>query len=384
MKVASIIPSSISIRLSFYYFSYFAAIGVFLPYWTVYLKEIKGFEAAEIGELMAVSMLTKMVAPMIWGWLADRYNNLGMMVRIACGLALLSFLGSYISSSYLGIMIVMSCFGFFWSAALSPFDALTMNHLGEECERYSRIRLWGSIGFVVTVLTLPVFIEKHGLSLILDAMTFLFSTIFIAACLVPNKAHAVQSVSTTNIWDVLRKPAVLVLLVACALTIASHGAYYTFFTIYMNDHGYSSVFIGWVWAIGVIGEVMLFACMHLFMRRYGEVKLFIAALLITALRWFLLGAFVDSVVILIIAQLMHAATFGLYHAAAIHLIHGYFPGRLQARGQALYSGLSTGLGGAAGGLLSGYAWDGIGNEMTFYVSGAMALLAALISWIWIK
>ena len=103
----------------------------------------------------------------------------------------------------------------------------------------------------------------------------------------------------------------------------------------------------------VIGEVVLFAYMHLLMKRFGAAPLFIVALFITALRWFLLGAFVDSIVILILAQLMHAATFGLYHAGAIHLIHGYFPGRLQARGQALYSGLSTGLGGAAGGRMSG-------------------------------
>jgi len=378
------LSSSINVRLSFYYFSYFAAIGVFLPYWTVYLKVIKGFEAAQIGELMAVSMLTKMVAPIIWGWLADRYNNLGVMIRIACALTLLSFLASYISDSYFGVMFVMSCFGFFWSAALSPFDALTMNHLGEHSDRYSQIRLWGSVGFVVAVLVLPIFIEKQGLTLVLDILTLLFLVIFIAACSVPNKTQPVQSVNTSKIWHVMRQPAVLVLLVACALTIASHGAYYTFFTIYMHDHGYSDVFIGWMWAIGVIGEVVLFAFMHLLMKRFSAACLFVVALFITAIRWFLLGAFVDSIVILIIAQLMHAATFGLYHAAAIHLIHGYFPGRLQARGQALYSGLSTGLGGAAGGLLSGYAWDGIGNEMTFYVSGLMALLAAVIAWVWIR
>ena len=344
-------PSSISIKLSFYYFSYFAAIGVFLPYWTVYLKEVKGFEAAQIGELMAVSMLTKMIAPIIWGWLADRYNNLGIMVRLACGLTLLSFLANYISDSYFGVMFVMSCFGFFWSAALSPFDALTMNHLGDRSDRYSSIRLWGSIGFVVMVLVLPIFIETQGIALVLDVMSLLFLTIFIAACLVPNKTQPVQTVNSSRIWDVLRNPAVIVLLIACALSIASHGTYYTFFTIYMNDHGYSSVFTGWMWAIGVIGEVILFAFMHLLMKRFGAARLFIAALVLTAIRWFLLGAFVDSIVILIIAQLMHAATFGLYHAGAIHLIHGYFPGRLQARGQALYSGLSTGLGGAAGGLI---------------------------------
>ena len=378
------VPISINMRLSFYFFSYFAAIGVFLPYWTVYLKEIKGFEAAQIGELMAVFMLTKMIAPVIWGWLADRFNNLSMMVRIACALTLLSFSVSYVSDGYWGMMLVMSMFGFFWAAALSPFEALTLNHLGKQTDRYSRIRLWGSVGFIVTVLVLPFLIESKGLPLILDAMLVLFLVIFVAACLVPNKQQTIQSVNDSRIWDVIKKPAVIVLLIACGMNIASHGTYYTFFTIYMNDHGYSEVFIGWMWALGVICEVVLFAAMHLLMKRFSASQLFVVAMFLTALRWFLLGAFVDSIAILIFAQLLHAATFGLFHASAIHLIHGYFPGRLQARGQALYSGLSTGLGGAIGGLMSGYTWDSMGNEMTFYVSGLIALLAAMMAWIWVR
>lgn len=139
-----------------------------------------------------------------------------------------------------------------------------------------------------------------------------------------------------------------------------------------------------MWALGVIAEVALFAVMHLLMKRFNASQLFVLAMFLTSLRWFLLGAFVDSVVMLIFSQLLHAATFGLYHASAIHLIHGYFPGRLQARGQALYSGVSMGLGGAVGGLLSGYAWETIGNEMTFYVSCLVALGAAIIAWVWIR
>ena len=377
-------PVSINIRLSFYFFSYFAALGVFLPYWTVYLKEIKGFQAAEIGELMAMYMLTKMVSPFVWGWLADRYNNLSLMVRIAGFLTLLSFSANYISDSYWEIMWVMALFGFFWNAALSPFEALTLNHLGERTDRYSQIRLWGSVGFILVVLILPFIIEAYGLPRVLEAMMVLFLAIFIAACFVPNKTQPVLSVNSSRIWDVLRKPVVIVLLVACALNIASHGAYYTFFTIYMSDHGYSSVFIGWMWALGVICEVVLFALMHLLMRRFGASQLFVWAMYLTAIRWFLLGTFVDSMVILIFSQLLHAATFGLFHATAIHLIHGFFPGKLQARGQALYSGLSTGLGGVIGGLLSGYAWDGLGNEMTFYLSGVMALVAGIIAWVWVR
>jgi len=307
-----------------------------------------------------------------------------MMVRIACAMTIVSFSMNYVSDGYLGMMLVMVCFGFFWNAALSTFEALTLNHLGEDTNHYSLIRMWGSVGFVGTVLILPPLIESQGLPLVLDAMLFLFLVIFIASLLVPNKSQAVETVNDARFWDVLRKPAVIVLLIACGLNIASHGTYYTFFTIYMHENGYQEVFIGWMWALGVICEVALFASMHLLMKRFSASQLFIAAMFITALRWTLLGAFVDSIVILIFTQLLHAATFGLFHASAIHLIHGHFPGRLQARGQALYSGLSTGLGGAIGGLMSGYAWDSIGNEMTFYVSGLIALLSGVIAWIWVR
>ncbi|SEA69173.1 MFS transporter, PPP family, 3-phenylpropionic acid transporter [Thiothrix caldifontis] len=371
-------------RLSAFYFAYFAALGVFVPYWTVYLKNIAGFSPAQIGELMAVFMATKIVAPFIWGWLADHTGERLRIIRIASLLAVVCFAGVYWQHSFGWMAVVMVGFGFFWNASLPQFEALTLNHLGSHIGRYSRIRLWGSVGFIVTVATLPAVLERYGVAVVMDALLLLFVGIWLSTGLVQDKPHAEQSIAASRLREVLRHPAVWVLLLACALQQASHGAYYTFFSIYLEDHGYSRQVTGWMWALGVMAEVGLFVVMHRLIGRFGAAHLFVWALLLTALRWVVLGTWADNGVVLMVSQLFHAATYGLFHASAIHLIHHQFPGKLQGRGQALYSGLSYGVGGALGSLFSGYVWEYWGAVNTFYAAAALAAGAWLLALIYVR
>ena len=376
---------SLYTRLSLFYFSYFAVMGVFIPYWTVYLHDEQGFTPAQIGELMAAYMLTKVAAPFIWGWVTDLSDSRIRMIRLACLLATISFTFSYASTGFWSMMLIIITFSFFWNAALPQMEALTLNHLGDRANRYSQIRLWGSIGFIVIVLVLPFVIEASGTGRILDGMLILFVLLSISSFFVPNdQPQDDEVVNTSRLMDVLRKPTVWVLLLACMVQIASHGAYYTFFSIYLDTHGYSRVFTGWMWALGVIGEVFLFIVMYRLIQTFGAARLFVLSLFLAAIRWVMLGAAVDWLVVLIIAQVLHAATYGLFHASAIHLVHQYFPRKLQGRGQALYAGLSSGLGGAVGGLLAGYGWDSVGNEMTFYISGGAAAVAGVVAWVFVR
>jgi PPP family 3-phenylpropionic acid transporter len=158
---------------------------------------------------------------------------------------------------------------------------------------------------------------------------------------------------------------------------ASHGPYYTFFSIYLEDHGYARSVVGSLWALGVIAEVLVFTQMHRLLPRFGASRLLLFAIVVTTLRWVLIALFVDVVPVLLVAQLMHAASYGLYHAAAISLIHRLFPGRLQGRGQALYSSLSFGVGGALGSLASGYVWEGQGGAATYLLAAMLAGLGIL-------
>jgi PPP family 3-phenylpropionic acid transporter len=173
---------------------------------------------------------------------------------------------------------------------------------------------------------------------------------------------------------------VLSLLLVCFLIQASHGPYYTFYTIYMATHGYSESLIGQLWALGVIAEIGVFLRMHHWLPRYGARRLLIVATALTTLRWLLVAWFVDSLWIMMIAQSLHAASFGLYHAVSIHLIHRLFRGRHQGRGQALYSSLSFGAGGAVGSFAAGYLWEGIGAEWMYMAAAFTALVSCWVAW----
>jgi len=135
---------------------------------------------------------------------------------------------------------------------------------------------------------------------------------------------------------------------------------------------------GQLWALGVAAEVVLFLLMPRLILRFGAWLLVSAALVLTTLRWGLLAAVPDSLPMLLFIQILHAASYGVYHAAAISLIHYFFPGRLQGRGQALYSSLAFGLGGASGSLVAGYLWDGI-SPASVYVFAAFLAAAGVIA-----
>ena len=137
-------------RLSGFYFLYFGALGALVPYWGLYLQD-QGLTPLAIGELMAILTGTKLVAPNVWGWLADRTGAGMRLVRLACLLAALTFMAIFLARSFWTIAAVMFVASFFWNAALPQMEAITFNHLGPRANRYASVRLWGSIGFILTV-----------------------------------------------------------------------------------------------------------------------------------------------------------------------------------------------------------------------------------------
>lgn len=369
-------------RLSGFYLFYFASLGALLPFWGLYLQE-RGFTPADIGELMAVIMFTKLIAPNIWGWIADHSGRRMPIVRLASLLSILCFVGVFYAQGFWLLALVMMCFSFFWNASLPQLEAVTMSHLHERIQRYSRIRLWGSIGFIITVTLLGYLLDERGVQLVPKAVLALYAGIFLVSLLVPEKVAAMPSQRQGSILQVLRRSDVIAFLLATFLMQASHSAYYAFYSIYMESIGYTGGTIGELWALGVIAEVLVFLVMHRLLQQWGARRVLIASLAIAVVRWILVGTAPEILPLVLLAQVMHAATFGTFHAAAIHLVHHYFVGRHQGRGQALYSSLSFGAGGAFGSLLSGYAWTDIGPAATYGISACYALLAVFIAWRWI-
>ena len=370
-------------RLSVFYFFFFATLGAFVPYWSVYLKSLH-FSPAEIGELMAIVMASKLVAPYLLGWLSDHTQKSLIIIKIALLLSIFTFSGVFVDQSYWWLVLVMTSFGFAWNATLPLFEALTLNHLEGDTHHYSLIRLWGSVGFIILVAGLPFLISENEIARLPYLVLALLIANGISTFFIKDKASNHSHEAPLKIMPVLKNPVVLALLTACAFQAISHGAYYTFFSIYLEDHGYSRNMTGWMWAIGVAAEVGLFLIMHRLLHHFTASRLFSVALLITSIRWVILALWVDNTALLIFSQLLHAASFGLFHAASIYLIHDLFPGRLQMRGQALYAGISFGLGGSLGNLLSGYTWETIGSTGAFFLSAALALIGAIIAFLYVN
>jgi PPP family 3-phenylpropionic acid transporter len=370
-------------RLSGFYFWYFAALGAFLPYWTLYLAS-RGFSAVEIGQMMAVVAGTKIIAPNLWGWFADRTGTDLRLIRLAGLATVLSFGAMRWASGFWWFFWVTLSFSFFWNACLPLFEALTLRHLAGRVERYSQIRAWGSLGFIASVAILGFSLNRPLLSL--DRLPLVVGVLLIMEWLaslgIPYikspRPQAAERFSRT-VW----RRDVVAFFVVVMLLQASHGPYYVFFSIYLEAHGFDAERIGLLWVLGVLAEIALFIFAHRLLRRYRLRTVLLASLLLAALRWLLIGWAVESTLLLCFAQLLHGASFGSTHAVGIQLTLQYFSGRHRNKGQALYSSASFGLGGALGSLLSGEAWTSLGPEGVFTLAAACCILAWLIGWMWV-
>lgn len=360
-------------RLSAYYFAYFAFVGAFSPYFTLYLQSLK-LSAADIAILMSLMQVMRVLAPSLWGWLAERLGLRLPVVRASALLSLAGFSIFFVTDSFAGLFFAMALMSFFWSAALPLMESVTFAHLGEEGHRYGKIRVWGSVGFVVTVLLLGHVLDVLRVSALLWVIAAVLAGILCCALLVPEAPVAGGQREQVCLRETLMRPEVRALLGSCFLMAAAHGALYVFYSIYLVDQGYSKGLVGWMWTLGVLAEIVVFMSMARIARRWSMRAVLLCSFAVAVLRFVLIGWGVSSLPVLVLAQLLHGVTFGAYHAAAIAMVNQWFPGRLQPQGQALYGSLSFGAGGMLGGLVSGYTWDVLGATWTYTLGAGFALL----------
>lgn len=365
-------------RLSGFYLFYFALLGATAPFLGLYFAHL-GFSPARIGELVAIPMLMRCVAPNLWGWLGDRTGRRLLIVRVGALCTLFSLSLIFVSQSYAWLAMVMALHAFFWHAVLPQFEVITLAHLRERSARYAQIRLWGSIGFIVAVVGLGKVFEWFSLDAYPWALLIIIAGIALSSFWVPD-AHPVisaQAPSHGGFLQQLKRPGVLAFYLCVALMQLSHGPYYTFLTIHLEHLGYSRGVIGLLWALGVVAEVLVFMLMARLLEHFSLRQILVASFAIAALRWLLMGFLADHLPVLLFAQVLHAATFGCFHAASIAFVQRSFGARQQGQGQALYASLA-GIGGALGALYAGYSWKGLGPEWTFALAGLAALAAAVI------
>jgi len=358
-------------RLAAFYFLFFAYAGAYVAYFPLYLAS-RNLSAVEIAWVLALPALARIVAPTAWGWLADRTGAHRAIVAASCavtaaGFALIPFTERI--AWVIGLSSLLS------AGALPLVEAITLGSLAGQSGRYGPIRLWGSIGFMGVVLGGGAWLDWQPISTLPWALVvFMLATLLAALALPPGRMQADAQRERVQLT-----PAIVALLGAGFCNAVAHGALYAFLSLHLERAGYSGTMIGALWTLGVAAEILVFFYLPQLFRRYALSTLLVASLGCGVLRFAAIGWAAGELWIVLLAQLLHAATFGAFHAAAVAAVHRVFPPHAQARGQTLFSSVCYGAGAAAGLLIAGWAWDLGGAQLAFSASAGAALAGAFIA-----
>lgn len=364
-------------RLSRFYFVYYFFVGAFVPYWGLYLQS-EQFSAADIGILMSLFQISRIFAPNFWGWLADHTGKRAQWIKLTAFLGLCGFTAVFWAHSFLWLFFVMAALSLFTSSTLPLAESLTLAHLATTNGHYSRIRMWGSLGFIVAAFVLGFMIDIAGIQSLLWFLLLVQMTLFLLSYTLPDPQITPHEHDHFSIWQVVKQPNVIALLVGCSLMVTAHGVLYNFYSIYLSEHGYSKSVIGLLWSVGVVCEIGIFMLMPKLMARFSLKAILQISLVLAVIRFSMIGLAADNIWLLVLAQTLHAATFGSFHAASVEVITQFFNGRHQAKGQAIYNSVAYGIGGTIGGVAGGYALQYLGGQQTFMLAAVFPLVGLAV------
>ena len=382
---------SLFTRLSSSYFFYFAILGLISPYLSVFLDG-KGFNSLELGEIFAILTATKIVAPSLWAIIADKTGQQLLIIRLGALLALFSFILLFWLDNYWSISFSLALFSLFWTAILPQLEVFTLNSVRRSSKIYARIRLWGSVGFIALAVFAGKIMEYYGQPDLTDPLFSSFTNAFvmmgcvILLCLLlstiaikPQRIVNKVQKQALAIKDRLLTPRFVIFFIAGMLLQVSFGPYYGFFALFLRDLTYSGFTVGLLISLGVVAEILVFIFSSHFFKYFSLKALLIFSLAATSFRWLLVALYAESIWLLAFTQLMHAASFALFHSASMLFISNHFTSCQQSRGQAVYLGGVYGVGGAIGAYVAGVLWlDGLGASTTFLTASVAALLAAMV------
>ena len=366
--------------------SYFAHIGFFNPYLPLWLQEA-GFGILAISVLTSVQSATRLFAPYGWGWLSDRTGERVKLLRYGATAALVCSLGLWANLGFGGLLVVLLLM-FVHTSSMMPMSEAAMAHLVSQggsfdAKRYGRVRLWGSLGFLVTVMVAGAWFERHGMA---DFPAWTVATLLALTASVwwlpdvKEPAPHAHEPPSQPVLALLRQPAVAWLFVAVFCHVLSHMAIYVFFSLYLDSLGYSKTTIGALWAVSVVLEVAWFFTQGRWLPLMSLTGWLVLAAALATARLALTAAWPLVLPLLVVAQMLHAITFAAHHTACIALISHHFPGRLRGRGQALYTVLGYGVSGVLGGLGGGALSAQWGLSAVFWAGAVAAACAVGAAW----
>lgn len=363
------------------WFGYFATIGAFNPYAPLWFKDL-GFSTLAIGAIASLQSLTRVVAPYGWGWLGDHRGQRERLVRLAALGTLLAAIGLLFLRDLRAVALCTALL-FLANGGVVPLsEAALARHLhtgkGMDSARYGRVRVWGSIGFLLAVLGYGALLQAAGIGWFPWLVLPVFLLVWVAALRLPStRDEPVDTTPSPPVLAVLRRPEVAWFFAAVFFTVLAHTSVYAFFSLYLDSLGYPKSAVGALWAVSVAAEIVFFWFQGRFIDRVSPYRWLLWAALGSVLRFAAIAAFGNWPAVLAGAQLLHAVTFAAQHAACILLINRHFPGALRGRGQALYSVLGYGVSGVCGGLAGGWLSGRHGFSAVFWAASVAAALGAL-------
>lgn len=373
-----------SISFALFFFAYYGYVGVFSPYASLYFAD-KGMTAAQIGVLMSLMQVMRIFGPNLWGWVADRHQQRVTVLRITAIAAVAAFSGIFFGQTFAQFFLVMVAVNLFTSAQGPLSEALMLSEMRGDMTHYGRLRLWGSVGFIVTVTLGGPLLDWYGIRFMPWMALALLALVLVASLRMHETPHGGLHQDMPSVMALLKRREVIAFFASTFLMIAAHASLYVFYSLYLAEIGYNKTVIGLMWSLGVVVEILFFFYQAPIFRRFGVQKLMIASLLIAVVRFLMIGLGAQSLFILLVAQVLHAATFGVHHSASVATLQRWFSGPLQARGQALFTSISYGLGGTLGGLILGGFWDTFGPQTVYFMAAIFSLAgaaAAAMSYRW--
>jgi PPP family 3-phenylpropionic acid transporter len=369
-------------RIGLFFAGYFAAAGALAPYFPLYLEH-RGLTAAQIGIVMAVAQGMRIFGPTAWGWLADHTTERVRILRFTAVATAICFVPVLFPGGFGYVLLTMFAVHFFMTGQVPIAEAMAATRLRgdpQAAARYGRLRVWGSISFVAVVLASGVLLDWAGVGAQPWLVLVLLAATAAAAQLVRDAPHTPHGAQAVSVRALAAEPRVRWFFTSVLLMIFAHGTLYTYFSLHLASLGYSKSAIGVFWVLGVVVEIGFFFVQGRVFARFDPFALLAASFALAALRFALIAEFAEVVVLLVIAQVLHAATFAVHHSASILTIQRWFHGSATARGQALYVSVGYGVGGTAGSLLAAWLWSEFGPSAAFLSSS----VAALAGWLAVR
>lgn len=371
--------------LGCHYFVYFGTLGIFLPYFNLYCRHL-GFSGFEIGLISSVKTAVVMVFPILWAMAADKFNARKSIFIFCAVMSTLFWVPLFYTRSFVSVFWFIALQSLFYAPIVSFLEAFAMEILGKAKKRYGRSRVWGSIAFIICSMGLGRIFTTHPMDMIIPLILLGLSLqVMLSLKLPPGQTGQRDNrpLSLAMFRLFFTKNASLFLL-AAFLMLVSHGAYYGFFSIYLESLGFSPRFIGFAWGLAVMAEIAVMTASASLFSRFSLKTILIFSFSAAALRWFSLfttgiapnESLFSSGGFILLSQLLHAFTYGSFHIASILAVDTLSRKSGSTFGQAVNNAVTYGAGMTMGFMISGVYYDQMEGGL-FLASGICALLGGI-------